>query len=167
MRLELTGFAPDLDPSIPGVLTDCDSIVPTTRGLAAGASLSPSGYPALASAPTSAFVAELLDGSKRTFAATATAIYEAVSGSWTDRSRVGGYTGTNRTRFCVFGNQVLSANRTQIINQAAPGGAFADIAGAPSASILVAAAGFVMALNINGMTLGDAPDGWGCCAVRN
>jgi len=62
---------------------------------------------------------------------------------------------------------VLSANRTQVINQASPGGAFADIAGAPSASILVAAAGFVMALNINGMTLGDAPDGWGCCAIRN
>lgn len=167
MRLELTGFAPDLDPAIPGVLTDCDNIVPTTRGLSSGASLVTSGYPALATTPTSAFVAELLDGTKRTFAASSTAIYEATSGTWTDRSRVGGYTGTNRTRFCVFGNQVLSANRTQAINQAAPGGAFADISGAPTASILVAAAGFVMALNINGMTLGDAPDGWGCCAIRD
>lgn len=167
MRLELTGFAPDLDPAIPGVLTDCDNIVPTTRGLSSGASLVSSGYPALAGVPTSAFVAELLDGTKRTFAATSAAIYEASAGAWVDRSRVGGYSGTNRTRFCVFGNQVLSTNRTQAINQAAPGGSFADIAGAPTASILVAAAGFVVALNINGMALGDVPDGWGCCAIRN
>lgn len=30
MRLELTGFAPDLDPETPGVLVDCNAIVPTT-----------------------------------------------------------------------------------------------------------------------------------------
>jgi hypothetical protein len=167
VRNQLIGFAPDLDPTTPGVLTDCDAIVPTTAGLSAANSAVNAGLPALASTPTSAYVAELLDGSKRTFAATATAIYEAGSGAWTDRSCVGGYTGTNRTRFCVFGNNVLSANRTQAIGQAAPGGAFADISGAPTASILVSAAGFVMALNINGMSLGDAPDGWGCCALRD
>lgn len=167
MRLELSGFAPDLDPAIPGVLTDCDALVPTTQGMSAAPSLVSAGYPALAAAPTSAFVAELLDGTKRTFAATAAAIYEASSGSWTDRSRGGGYTGTNRTRFAVFGNNVLSTNRSQVIGQAVPGAAFSDIAGAPTASILVTAAGFVMALNINGMTLGDSPDGWGCCAIRN
>jgi hypothetical protein len=167
VRLELTGFAPDLDPATLGVLTDCDSLVPTTRGLAAAPSLVSAGYPALAASPNSAYVAELLDGTKRTFAATSAAIYEATSGSWTDRSRGGGYSGTNRTRFAVFGNNVLSTNRTQVIGQAVPGAAFTDIAGAPTASILVTAAGFVMALNINGMTLGDAPDGWGCCAIRN
>lgn len=167
MRAELTGFAPDLDPATPGVLTDCNAIIPTTAGLSAANSPVTAGLPALAATPTSAYVAELLDGSKRTLAATAAGIYEAVGSSWTDRSRVGGYTGTNRTRFCVFGNNVLSANRTQVIGQAAPGGAFADIAGAPTASILVAASGFVMALNINGMGIGDQADGWGCCALRN
>lgn len=167
MRMQLSGFAPDLDPATPGVLTDCDAIIPSTQGLAAANSAISAGYPALADTPKSAFVAELLDGSKRTFVATSTAIYEAVSSAWTDRSRVGGYTGTNRTRFCVFGNVVLSANRSEVIGQASAGGAFADIAGAPTASILVPAAGFVVALNINGMTLGDAPDGWGCCALRD
>ena len=115
MRTELKGFAPDLDPVTPGVLTDCDAIIPTTYGLSAANSTVSAGLPALATAPNSAFVAELLDGSKRTFAASTSAIYEAGSGSWTDRSRVGGYSGTNRTRFCVFGNNVLSANRTQVI----------------------------------------------------
>jgi hypothetical protein len=29
MRLDLTGFAPDVDPAAPGILTDCDGIIPT------------------------------------------------------------------------------------------------------------------------------------------
>ena len=66
MRLELTGFAPDLDPETPGILTDCNAIIPTTQGLAAANSLVTSGLPALASTPTAAYVAELLDGTKRT-----------------------------------------------------------------------------------------------------
>lgn len=166
MRLELTGFAPDVDPATPGVLTACDAIVPTIHGLAAANSPVSSGYPALAAAPLAAFVAEKLDGTKRTFAATAAAIYEATAGTWTDQSRVGGYTGTNRTRFTVFGNVILSANRSEPINVSSTG-TFADIATAPDASILVVASGFVVALNINGMTLGDAPDGWGCSGIRD
>lgn len=167
MRVPLTGFAPDLDPTTPGVLTDCNAIIPSTQGLSAANSPVPAGLPALASAPNSAYVAELLDGSRRTFAATGTAIYEASGGNWVDRSRAGGYLGTNRTRFCVFGSNVLAANRYGPIGEAVPGGGFIDISTAPAASILVAASGFVLALNINGMTLGDAPDGWGCSAIRN
>lgn len=116
MRLELTGFAPDLDTATPGVLLDCDAIIPTTYGLSAANSLVPvAGYPTVPTTPTAAYVAELLDGSKRTFVASSTKIYEAISGSWVDRSRAGDYTGTNRQRFAVFGNNVLATNRSQII----------------------------------------------------
>lgn len=115
MKVPLTGFAPDLDPQTPGVLVDCDAIVPTTQGLSAAAGLAPTGLPALAGAPTGAYATTLLDGSKRMFASTATAIYEGGSTSWTDRSRVGGYTGTQRQRFCVFGNNVLNTNRSEPI----------------------------------------------------
>lgn len=167
MRPEIIGFAPDLDPATPGVLTDCDALIPTVKGMAAANSPMQTAYPALPSPPTSGFVAELLDGTKRMFVATATKIYEGIANAWTDRSRSGDYTGTNRTRFAVFGNAVLSANRTQPIGQANAGGGFSDISGAPSALVLVPASGFVVALNINGMTLGDAPDAWGCCALRN
>ena len=112
-------------------------------------------------------MAELLDGSKRTFASSTTKIYEASGGAWIDRSRVGNYSGANRHRYTVFGSVVLATNRSEVIQASSPGGAFADIAGAPTAMILVAASGFVMALNINGMTLGDAPDAWGCSAIRD
>ena len=104
MKVSLDGFQPDLDPETPGVLVDCDAIVPTVSGLSAANGLATTGLPALAATPNSAFVAELLDGTKRIFAATATAIYEAATTSWTDRSRATGYTGGNRTRFAVFGN---------------------------------------------------------------
>ena len=167
MRLDLTGFAPDVDSAIPGVLTDCDALIPTQKGLAAANSAVDAGLPALSESPTSAYVAELLDGTKRTFAATATTIQEAGVASWTDRSRVGGYTGSNRMRFCTFGNVVLATNRSEAIQSAAAGADFADIASAPQALILVPASGFVMALNLNGMTLGDVTDGWGCSAIRN
>lgn len=167
LRHELIGFAPDVDPTTPGVLTDCDALVPTQKGMAAANTPIPTPYPELPEAPRSAYVAELLDGSRRTFVATGSAIREAVSNAWVDRSRAGGYTGANRTRFAVFGNAVLSTNRAEPIQQALPGGGFSDIAGSPQALILVPASGFVVALNINGMTLGDVPDGWGCSAIRN
>ena len=105
----------------------------------------------------------LLDGTRRLLASTNSAIYEATGATWTDRSRGGGYTGVQRQRYCTFGNNVLATNRSQAIGQAAPGGSFADIAGAPKASIIVSVNGFVMAFDTNDGTYGDRPDGWWCC----
>lgn len=67
----------------------------------------------------------------------------------------------------MFGNVVLNANRSQPIGAASSGGAFVDIAGAPKASILVPAAGFVMALDTLDATYGDRPDGWWCSGLRD
>lgn len=167
MRVPLNGFAPDADPETPGILTDCDAIVPTIQGLSAANSLALTGLPALASNPNNAFIALLLDGTKRFFAATATKIYEAATTSWTDRSRVGSYTGSNRTRFTVFGNNVLSCNRSEKIGQAAPGGNFTDIAAAPAAASICSASGFVLAFDTNDATYGDRPDGWWCSGLRD
>lgn len=111
----MQGFAPDLDPETPGIVAECDAIVPTVKGLSAAASLASTGLPALAGTPTGAYATQLLDGSKRLFASTDSAIYEASGGAWVDRSRGGGYTGSQRQRFCVFGNNVIAANRSQII----------------------------------------------------
>lgn len=163
----MTGFAPDLDPETPGVVTDCDSIVPTVKGLSAANSLAPTGLPALADVPTGAYATQLLDGTKRMFAATNSNIYEAAGTAWTTRSRGGGYTGSQRQRFCVFGNNVIAANRTQVIGQAAPGGNFADIATAPGATIVVSVNGFVMAFDTVDGTYGDRPDGWWCSGIRD
>ncbi len=168
MRVPLTGFAPDLDPATEGAVVDCDSIVPTMTGLFSANSLVDVGQDGLAAGtPTSSYTVTLLDGTRRLFAATSTAIYEASGTAWVDRSRGGGYTGTEPQAFCVFGNIVLNANRSQAIGQSSPGGAFADIATAPKASILVTASGFVMALNTTDATYGDRPDGWWCSGLRD
>lgn len=167
MRVPLLGFMPDLDPETPGAVTDCDAIVPTLQGLSAANSPTSAGMATLAATPTSAYGTELLDGTRRLFVATATKIYEATGLTWTDRSRVGDYTGGERKRFATFGNNVLEGNKSQAIGQAAPGGSFADIAGAPAAKILVVASGFVMALDTLDGTYGDRPDGWWCSGLRD
>ena len=168
MRRELLGFAPDLDPTLPGVVTDCDGIVPTQSGLAAANSLVDAGFPPIPDGPANnAIVATLLDGTKRVLVATDTKIYEALSSAWTDRSRTGDYSGAFRTRFTVIGNNVLSTNRSEVIGQAAPGSGFSDIADSPKAEIVVTAAGFVMALDVSHADYGDAPDGWHCSALRD
>lgn len=168
MRLDLTGFAPDLDPTTPGVVTDCDGIVPTQLGLAAANSLVNAGLPPLPDGPANnAVVAALLDGTSRVLVATMTHIYEAAGLNWVDRSRAGNYSGGFRTRFTVFGNNVLSTNRSEVIGQAVPGSGFTDITGAPQAEIIVTAAGFVMALDVSHADYGSAPDGWHCSALRD
>lgn len=167
MKVPLLGFAPDLDPETPGVLTDCDAIVPTLQGLSAANSPANVGLPALAATPTSAYGTELLDGTRRLFAATATKIYEAGAASWTDRSRAGNYTGAERKRFTTFGNIVLEGNKSEIIGAAAPGAGFVDVAGSPAAKIIFSVAGFVMAFDTNDGVYGDRPDGWWCSGLRD
>lgn len=167
MRVPLLGFMPDLDPTTPGAIVDGDAFVPTLQGISAANVPISEPRPALAGTPTGAFSALLLDGSRRLLASTNSAIYELTGATWTNRSRGGGYTGVQRQRFCIFGNNVLATNRTEVIGQAAPGGAFADIAGAPKASILVSASGFVMAFDTTDGTYGDRPDGWWCSGLRD
>jgi hypothetical protein len=167
MRVDLTGFSPDLDPSTPGIIVDCDAIAPSIKGFVAANSLASTGQAALAGTPTGAYATTLLDGTKRMFASTNTNIYEAAGGAWTDRSRAGLYTGGQRQRFCVFGNNVISTNRSEGIGQAAPGAAFTDIAGAPKASIVVSVNGFVVAFDTNDATYGDRPDGWWSSGIRD
>lgn len=168
MRLDLTGFAPDLDPTTPGVVTACDAVVPTQLGLAAANSLVDAGADPIPTGPANnAVVAELLDGTKRVLVSAPTKIYELSGTSWIDRSRTGDYTGAFRTRFTVFGNNVLATNRSEIIGQAVPGAGFTDITGSPNAEVIVSAAGFVMALDVSHTTYGDAPDGWHCSALRD
>jgi hypothetical protein len=167
VRVPLKGLGPDLDPQTPGVIVDGDAIVPSLQGIAAANALAAAGQPDLAGTPTGAYATLLLDGTKRMFASTSTKIYEASGGVWLDRTRPGNYSGTQRQRFCVFGNNVINANRAEAIGQAAPGGAFADIATAPKASVVVSVNGFVMAFDTTDATYGDRPDGWWCSGLRD
>jgi hypothetical protein len=114
-NIPLIGFTPDLDPSTPGAMVDCDNIIPATQGFSAGNSLVDAGLTALDSACKGAYVGTLLDGTKRIVAGTNAKLWDISGGAWTDRSRVGGYTGLAPWRFTMFGSNILATNRAQRI----------------------------------------------------
>jgi len=160
------GFQPDIPATTPGVFTDCTNIVPTLTGFKAAPSMTSAGYSALADTCRGTALITRLDNTRRFFAATPAAIYEDLGGTWTDRSRAGGYTagGENRYRFAQFGNATLIANQVDVL-QVSTDGAFADIADAPQARIIETVAGFVMALATVDADNGDQSDRWWCSGL--
>ncbi len=166
----ILGFTPDADPTTPGVLTDCANFIPTEKGMAGGPTpvVAVSGLSALAAECRGAAVLVDTAGARRNFAGTQTKLYELSGGAWVDRSRGGNYTGSseNRWMFAQFGNAAIATNDTEAI-QASTSGAFADIATAPKARIVVAAKDFVIAFNTNDATFGDSPDRWWCSGFQD
>lgn len=166
----IAGFSPDSDPTAPGVLTDCTNIIPYPAGFKGAPSPVSVGANALAAECRGAVVATKLDGSRRVFAGTQTKLYELNGTSWTDRSAGGGsYTGSSESRwsFCQFGDTTIASNLADAM-QSSSSGAFAAIASAPKAKVVVSASNnFVLAFNTNDGTYGQLPDGWWCCAQND
>lgn len=173
----LRGWVPDADVTAPGVILDCTALIPSVRGMKAAPAAISSGVSALAAAALGAGLVSKLDGSTRALAGTATALYEAGTSSWTDRTRgTGAYTASTDTRwrFAQFGDTsvaVQKADRPQFSNS----GAFADIVlggtkYGPKSSLVETAQGFVMLADCNdasaglGTTYGDQPNRWWCSA---
>jgi hypothetical protein len=128
--------------------------------------VAPSGVPALAAACQGAAVITKLDGTRRLFAGTQTAIYELIGTSWTDQTRVSAYTGGVESAWSIaqFGDATIMANRADAMQRSVTG-AFADIATAPKAAIVFSVGAFVMAMNVNDGA--EKADGWHCCAANN
>ena len=163
---KLLGFAPDADPTIPGVVTGCTNFIPYETGMqGAPTGSTPSGVPALASACLGAAVVTKLDDSRRVFAGAATKLYELSAGAWADRSSAA-YTSGSDTRwsFTQFGNATLAANLADVIQRSNGAGSFAAIGYALKAKIIFSVGAFVMALNTSDATYGVSQDRWWCCA---
>jgi hypothetical protein len=164
--IPLLGFMPDADPAAPGVITDCEQLIPYTTGMeAAPTAVTPAGVPALVSACLGATVVTNLAGARRVIAGTATKLYELGSSSWSDVSRATvAYNASADARWSIaqFGDATLCSNKGDTI-QRSTGGAFSDISGAPKAAIIFTVGSFVMALNVNDGT--EKSDGWHCSAA--
>ena len=162
----IAGYAPDSDPNTPGILTDCANIVPFESGFKGAASPVNTVSNNLGAPCNGAVVSVKLDGTRRIFAGTAINLYELASGTWTSRTRATPYTGGADTRwsFCQFGDTTVASNLADVMQSSATG-AFADIATAPKAKIVVSATNnFVIAFNTSDATYGISPDRWWCCA---
>lgn len=163
------GFTPDLDPTEPGSLVSCSNISPTVRGIESVKGPVDFGAATLAAACTGAATLRNLSNTARTWAGTATKLYEFNSSlTWDDRSRsVGGnysLTSDDRWRFAIYGNVHLATNKQDTL-QATSATLFADVSGAPSASIVATINDFVFLFDTNEGTYGDSPDRWWCSAL--
>lgn len=161
----ILGFMPDAEQTVPGILSDCENLIPSLVGMSgAPVGVAPNGVPALSAECRGGSVIRKLDNTRRILAGTATAIYELVSSAWSDVSRGTAYTGGSESRWSIaqFGDATIMANRADAM-QRSTSGAFADISGAPKAEIVFSVGAFVMALNVNDGA--EKPDGWHCCAA--
>jgi len=160
-----TQFAPDLDPTTPGIIVDATNIIPTLRGYAGGPSGVDVGMDALAAAALSAAIVTKLDGTNRLFSGTTTKLYEKAGTGWTDVSRVAAYNAstTYPWRFAQFGDSTLAVNKGDVLQTISGGADFADLT-APKAAVMCTAGGFVMLANTNEATYGDSFDRWWCSA---
>lgn len=169
LQVKLRGYAPDLDPTTPGIFTSAVAIVPTMKGHKAAPSTSDIGLAALSATCVGGAVVRKLDASHRLFAGTTTALFENVSGTtWTDRTRaVGGAYAlgeANRWRFAQFGDNTLAVAKSDTL-QVSSSAAFADVTGAPKADIVETVGQFVMLFNTNEATYGDSPSRWFCSGI--
>lgn len=138
------GFTPSVDPTTPGAILDCANMVPTVRGMKAAPAPSPFGNPAFPAPVTGAATCELLSGSYRTFAGTATDLYEVVSSVNNVVSQVpGAYTGgANRWRFVQFGNATVATNNSDPLQQSISSGNFENIGSASAVVMGTGGTGF-------------------------
>lgn len=171
MLAQIQGFAPDLDPTTPGVLTSVVGKFPTIRGMKAAPSASNTGLPALAAIALGAASLTKLDGTKRFFAGTTAALYEANGVvSWTDATRLSGaYNGASdkRWRFAQFGDTSLAVQPGDVLQYIEGGAAFANVTGAPQAAIVETVFQFVFLCGTNEGTFGDSPNRWWCSGISD
>lgn len=173
MKFQLIGYAPDLDQTIQGIITDCDAFVASEKGMTGAPSAQSTGVATLADTCFGAAATYLLDNSTRTFAGTQTKLYELTNLTWTDVTRASGGNyalGTdNFWRFAQFGNTSLATAKTEILQFSTTSGAFANVNdgvnNAPKADLVETVNNFVFLANTNETTFGDSPNRWWCSAL--
>ena len=154
--VKLLGYAPDSDPTIPGVLTNCSGVIPSLKGMKAAPSPASAGMASLGVTCQGAALLYKLDGTNRFFAGSPAKLWEAGVSTWTDVSRAAAYTtvSTGKWRFAQNNNVSLAANGADTIQASVSSGAFSCIAGAPIAAIVENVGQFVFALNTSANTNG-------------
>jgi hypothetical protein len=165
VKIAIKGYAPDADPDLEGILTNCNQVVPTVRGFKSAPSAASSGQSVLAGTCQGAAVLEKLDKTTRFFAATGTKVYEASGTDWTDVSGTAYSPASDvRYRFAQFGNVSLVATKSNRIHASSASGTFTGLA-APSAAIVETVNNFVFAFDTNEALFGDCTNRWFCCAL--
>ena len=163
---KVLGFAPDADPTTPGLLTDCANLIPSELGMRPGPTVTPVGVAATPGDVRGALAAIDLSGNRLSVVGTTTALCSLTGNAWSDISGTGGpFALGNDERWALdqFANSTIASCRSAGM-QIATGGNFAPVASAPKAKILAVLKGFAMAFNTTDTTYGVSPDRWWCSA---
>lgn len=167
MKIPLKGYAPDADPTLEGILTNCNQFIPTIRGFKSAPSAASTGQSVLSGTCQGAAVVEKLDRTTRFFAATPTKVYEASGTNWTDVSGTAYSPASDvRYRFAQFGDVTLVATKSNRIHASSASGTFTGLA-APAAAIVETVNNFVFAFDTNEALYGDCTNRWFCSALGN
>lgn len=152
----LLGFSPDVEPTTPGAIMECQNLIPDPKGMRSAPSASDAGVSALAAACRGSAVTRNLTGNSRLFAGTSSNVYELGGTTWSSVSSGHSLGSDDVWRFVSFGNDALAICPSVGLLRST-GGSFSSVAGAHAAKAIAAAQGFVMLLNH-----GTTPDGWKC-----
>ncbi len=172
-NIPIVAWAPDSDPTQPGVLVDVNNLVPTRRGYAPEF-----GFDAVwTSTPLpleccGAGAVELASGVSVTLGATAAKIYDIGGGGLGDVSRTSGgaYADVSPAlpwRFAAFQNVALAVhpqNSTQASTNISTT-PFSNLTAAPRASTIAVQRNFVLVANLTTPTI--QPDGWACSKLED
>lgn len=166
---KVLGFAPDADPTTPGLLTDCENLIPSEQGMRPGPTAAQIGVAPTPGDVRGALAAIDLDGNRLAVVGTTTALCSLSGNAWVDISGAGGpFALGNGERWALdqFANSTVASCRSYGMH-IATGGRFAPVVGAPKAKILAVLKGFVMVFNTTEAAFGDSPDRWWCSAYLN
>lgn len=167
MYSKIIGYAPDVEPTTPGVIKGAENIVPTVRGVSTAPSANNTSLDPLTGTCVGALSIMQTDGTVRTFAGTTGELFEAAGTGWTDVSRGGAdYTAGASWHFSQYGDMSLATNGVAVL-QFSSSGAFADLTGAPKAQVIEVVNNQVLALNTSDATFGSSPNRWWFSALGN
>lgn len=164
----IVGFAPDADPVLPGVLVDCQNLLPCALGMRAAPSEVPVGAEPLPEEVRGSLAAVDLAGSRIAIVGTTGGLYRMNGNTWADvaEGQPIALGSDERWSFAQFANSTVASSLSSGM-LIANGTDFAPIPKAPKAKVLIVLKGFVMALNTEDTDYGTAPDRWWCSASLN
>lgn len=172
--IPILGFAPDMDQTTPGVVgylpsfSGPEGYIPTENGMKAVENFETRGIAALTGeVPYGAALVRNLAGTATLYVGTQTKLYKLNGTSWTDVTGTApALSSTSRWSFAQFGNDTLATAIDEQLHKATTG-AFAAVAGAPNAQIVLGGKDFVMLLHTNEGTYGDQTDRWWCSGFQD
>lgn len=175
-NIPVIAWAPDADPTVPGVMPEISNLLPTIRGYAPDASPVVDGTftATMPARPLNGAAVQFSDGRVEMLAATSNRVYRISTGGLVDLTQsAGAYTATTDVdawAFAIFRDRLLAGNRNVPLqgsaSSALPANTLSAIAGAPSPGTFCVQRNFVVCANFAGGSWPYA-DGWWCSGQEN